>query len=93
MGHILNLIVQAFLFVKDDEEQMMESYDKEDESGEEIDEKRQKERANSIRAKMDVISKIHNLIVHIRASPNRTKEFEKYTKKSIPLDNRTRWNS
>ena len=90
MGHILNLIVQAFLFVKDDEEQMMESYDKEDESGEEIDEKRQKERANSIRAKMGVMGKIHNLVVHIRAPPNRTKEFEKYTKKSIPLDNRTR---
>lgn len=93
MGHILNLIVQAFLFTNDSEERQMESYDKEDELGEELDDKRQKERANSIRAKMGVMGKVHNLVVHIRASPHRTKEFEALSGKSIPLDNRTRWNS
>ena len=71
----------------------MESYDKEDESGEELDDKRQKERANSIRAKMGVMGKIHNLVIHIRASPNRTNEFEALFGRSIPLDNRIRWNS
>jgi hypothetical protein len=93
MGHILNLIVKAFLFTNDSEEQLMESYDKEDESGEELDNKRQKERANSIRAKMGVMGKIHNLVIHIRASPNRTNEFKALSERLIPLDNRTRWNS
>jgi hypothetical protein len=93
MGHVLNLIVKAFLFTNDSEEQMMESYDREDASGEELDNKGQRERANSIRAKMGVMGKIHNLVIHIRASPNRTKEFEALSGKSIPLDNRTRWNS
>lgn len=71
----------------------MELYDKEDESGEELDNKNQKERANSIRAKMGVMGKIHNLVVHIRASSNRLNEFEAITGSSIPLDNRMRWNS
>jgi hypothetical protein len=93
MGHILNLVVQAFLFTDNSKEQLMELYDKEDKSGEELDSKNQKERANSIRAKIDVMGKIHNLVVHIRASPNRTNKFEAITGRSIPLDNRTRWNS
>jgi hypothetical protein len=93
MGHILNLVVQAFLFTNNSEEQLMELYDKEDESGEELDSKSQKERANPIRAKMGVMGKIHNLVVHIRASTNRMNEFEAITGRSIPLDNRTRWNS
>ena len=36
MGHVLNFIVKAFLFSNDSEEQLMESYDREDESGEEL---------------------------------------------------------
>jgi hypothetical protein len=94
IGHILNLIVKAFLFANEGEEQLMESYDKEDElGGEEPDDKRCKERATSIRSKMGVMGKIHNIVVHIRSSPNRTKAFEAMAKKSIPLGNRTRWNS
>lgn len=89
MGHVLNLVVKAFLFTDDSEEQMMESYDREDGSGQPLDYKGQKERANSIRAKMGVMGKVHNLVIHIRASPNRTKEFEALAGKSIPLDNRT----
>ena len=42
---------------------------------------------------MGVMGKIHNLVIHIRASPNCTNEFEALSGKSIPLDNRTRWNS
>ena len=56
IGHILNLVVQAFLFTNNSEEQLIELYDKEDESGEELDNKNQKERANSIRAKIGVKS-------------------------------------
>jgi hypothetical protein len=93
MGHILNLIVQAFLFLNDSQEQEMESYDQEDRSAEELDEKSQKERANAIRQRMGVMGKVHNIVVYIRASPNRTNEFEQAAGKLIPLDNRTRWNS
>ena len=93
MGHVLNLIIKAFLFADEREEQVMESYDREDESGEEPDDKRRKERAISIRNRMGAMGKIHNVVVHIRASPNRTNEFEAIAGKSIPLDNRTRWNS
>jgi hypothetical protein len=93
MGHILNLVVQAFLFTNDEQEQEMESYDQEERMGEELDEKRQKERANRIRSRMGVMGKVHNIVVNIRASPNRTKEFETLAGRSIPLDNRTRWNS
>jgi len=61
--------------------------------GEELDNKRQKERANSIRAKMGVIGKIYNLIIYIRASPNRINEFKELSGKLIPLGNCIRWNS
>ena len=71
----------------------MESYNREDELGEELDNKRQKERANLIRAKMGVIGKIYNLIIYIRASPNRMNEFKELSGKSIPLGNHIRWNS
>jgi hypothetical protein len=71
----------------------MELYNKEDESGEELDDKHQKEKANSIKVKMGVLGKIHNLVIYICASPNCTNEFEALSRKSIPLDNCTRWNS
>ena len=93
IGHILNLIVKAFLFADDSEEQLMESYDREDGLGEEPDDKRRKERANSIRARMGVMGKVHNIVVHIRALPNRTNQFKEMAGRSIPLGNRTRWNS
>ena len=71
----------------------MEAYNRRDKSGEELDDKSRKEGVNSIRMKMGVIGKIHNIVVHIRASPNYTNEFEAIAGKSIPLDNCTRWNS
>ena len=39
------------------------------------------------------LGKLHNIIVHIRSSPNRIKEFLTSASNMIPLDNRTRWNS
>ncbi len=38
-GHILNLIVQAYLSNNDQDEEEMDSYDKEDELGRNLDEK------------------------------------------------------
>ena len=93
VGHILNLIVQAFLFQTEEEEHFMAMYDQEDQNNDEPDEVQQKERASSIRTKMGVLGKVHNIVVHIRASPQRTAEFTKEAGRTIPLNNRTRWNS
>ena len=71
----------------------MELYNREDELKEELDNKRQKERANLIGVKMGVIGKIYNLVVYIRALPNYTNKFKALSGKLIPLDNCTRWNS
>jgi len=92
-GHILNLVVQAFLFETDTGEDIIVSYDQEDQNTEEVDEKKQKERATEIRTKMGVLGKVHNIVVHIRASPLRMTEFKQEAERTIPLDNRTRWNS
>ena len=71
----------------------MRSYDKEDEEGVELGEKEKKDRANNIRNRMGVMGKLHNIVVHSRASGGRMKELVKLINRSIPLDNRTRWNS
>ena len=39
------------------------------------------------------LGKVHNLIVHIRASEARYNEFKTLAGRSVPLDNDTRWNS
>lgn len=39
------------------------------------------------------LKKLHNIIVHIRASPARFREFTTLASRAIPLDNSTRWNS
>ena len=65
----------------------MESYNKEDRLEKELDEKRQKERANSIRIKIGIIGKVYNIVVYICASPNCINTFKKAARKLIPLDN------
>jgi hypothetical protein len=42
---------------------------------------------------MGPMGKLHNHVVHIRSSANRTTWFVERAGKMIPLDNRTRWNS
>jgi hypothetical protein len=126
-GHIINLIVQAFLFSSKKDEKLMDSYDKDDDKVEEeddedeqvdeeeivrrapqqtirkkkkkeeepelSDEKRKRERGRTIRTIMGPMGKLHNHIVHIRSSANRTTWFVERAGKMVPLDNRTRWNS
>ncbi|EED13962.1 conserved hypothetical protein [Talaromyces stipitatus ATCC 10500] len=120
-GHVINLIVQAFLFSSKKDEKLMELYDKEDEEqeGEEAEEealqsiplpakskdrRRKKneeigwellpdENGRNIRDIMGPMGKLHNNVVHIRKSANRTTWFKDRAGKIIPLDNRTRWNS
>lgn len=92
-GHIFNLVVQAYLFNNEEEEEEMASYDKEEFLDIQRDKKQIRERQNKIRTQMGAMGKLHNLIVHIRGSANRTREFVENAGRRVPLDNRTRWNS
>jgi hypothetical protein len=95
LGHILNLIVQQFLFPKEETEinKILASYETEEEQEGEDTEKKKKERGQKIRTYLGSLGKLHNIVVHIRSSPGRTAEFVENAKRRIPLDNRTRWNS
>jgi hypothetical protein len=92
IGHIINLIVQAFLFTSISVEDL-ETYDRGDQEGgvepSPIEQQTTKEKFRS----MGPLGKLHNITVFIRSSANRTQEFVKEAGKRIPLDNRTRWNS
>jgi hypothetical protein len=70
----------------------MASYDKDELSNERPDEKEAKERRSRIRAQIGAMGKLHNIVIHIRASAGRTTEFVISASRRIPLDNRTRWN-
>jgi hypothetical protein len=93
MGHMINLVVQAFLFPNKDELVELETYDDQEELDKEIEEQSRAERKSKIRTILGPLGKLHNIVVHIRSSPQRTAAFEKEAGRRIPLDNRTRWNS
>jgi hypothetical protein len=67
----------------------LESYDNQDQRGEKED---KEERRVKFRL-MGPLSKMHNIVVHIRGSTARITEFLELAGRRIPLDNRTRWNS
>ena len=89
VGHVINLAVQAFLFHSLIEMEELASYDEKEAIGEEGNEV---EKQNTFR-QMGPLGKLHNIVVHIRGSAGRTKEFKDLAGRMIPLDNRTRWNS
>jgi hypothetical protein len=91
LGHVLNLVVQAFLFSDVAEEERMLSYDEYDVR--EMTEKEKKDSETYMRNKMGVMGKLHTLVVHTRSSPNRAQEFIALAGRSVPMSNRTRWNS
>src|SRR5271170_1994853 len=91
-GHIINLAVQAFLFQNTVNLEQITSYEFNDERGKEISEGEKKGEKEVFRT-MGSLRKLHNIVVYIRSSPTRTKEFEGFAQRRIPLDNRTRWNS
>jgi hypothetical protein len=89
LGHIINLIVQAFLFSDIVSQEELESYDGQDADGELSEQE-------AIRVKFRLLGplgKAHNIVVHIRSSTARLEEFVGYAGRQIPMDNRTRWNS
>lgn len=91
LGHLINLFVQAFMFSGTSSALSTEELVTADE------EELQGQPPSVIRAaKMRIIGsigKLHNVVVHIRGSGQRTKEFLDQARRMIPLDNRTRWNS
>ena len=88
-GHIVHLAVEAFLFQDLIQEDELMSYDIEDERGLQVD---LNSRSSQFRA-LGALGKLHNIVVHTRSSPGRTKDFLTLAQRRIPLDNRTRWNS
>jgi hypothetical protein len=89
IGHIINLIVQAFLFtglVKIDE---LESYDEQEKNGQLLFDEAKKLQFRLL----GPLGKGHNIVVYIRSSAGRTAEWKELAGRMIPMDNRTRWNS
>jgi hypothetical protein len=89
IGHIINLVVQAFLFAEVMDLEELASYDLENEDGELTDEEAKRARFRLL----GPLGKGHNIVVHIGGSPARTDVFRKLAGRLIPMDNRTRWNS
>jgi hypothetical protein len=89
IGHIINLVVQAFLFTDLVNMDELESYDEAEVDGELIDEEVKKAKFRLL----GPLGKAHNIVVYIRSSGGRADYFRKLAGRMIPMDNRTRWNS
>jgi hypothetical protein len=69
---------------------------KELESYNELEEKGELKDTEEVKQKfwlLGPLGKLHNIIVDICSSANRTTEFLAVATRMVPLDNRTRWNS
>ncbi|PTD02498.1 hypothetical protein FCULG_00012869 [Fusarium culmorum] len=95
-GHVVNLCVQAFLFM-DSKEAVLEvcrQIEEMDQASFNIDMmqgwKKRKERGWS---QLGPLGKLHNTAIHIRANDYRYNLFRRRAGKVLGLDNDTRWNS
>jgi hypothetical protein len=89
LGHIINLIVQAFLFTGVINVEDLKLYDEQNKLG-------AFDNIEAIRIQfrlMGPLGQAHNIVVHIRRSTERTEEFRTLAERMIPMDNRIRWNS
>jgi hypothetical protein len=107
LGHMINLIVNAFLSNKEICEETEEddlwvtitvtSYEEAHQEKEKEKEKGKKaSRKKQTSTKLEPISaltKLHGIAVHIRNSSGHAKEFRRLAGRLIPQDNATRWNS
>lgn len=71
---------------------MLTAYERPREEEEEEDEYTARIQAQEIdiREELGPLGKLHNIVVYIRSSPQRTAEFVSLAERRIPLDNRTR---
>ncbi|KAF4334808.1 ribonuclease H [Fusarium beomiforme] len=95
-GHIVNLAVQAFLFIdsKEAAREALEHIEDTDESafGTDFSERIKPQRAQGWR-RLEPLGKVHNISIHMRENDYRWNEFKKRAGRSLGLDNDTRWNS
>jgi hypothetical protein len=89
IGYIINLVVQAFLFINVMVMSELESYDDQDKNGDVTDEEARRARFRLL----GLLGQGHNIVAHIRGSPARTKVFKELAGRMILIDNRMRWNS
>jgi hypothetical protein len=76
-----------------DELAWIESYEEAEENDfDGVSEQKRKEYEAKFRT-FGVLGKLHNVVIHIRRSPQHIKQFKQRAGRRVPLDNRTRWNS
>jgi hypothetical protein len=86
IGHIINLIIQAFLFSGVVKMEELESYNEQEQIEGPMDNE-----ARRIQFRLlGPLGKGHNIVVHIRGSPGRIAKFRQLTGRIVPMDNRTR---
>lgn len=95
-GHVINLAVQAFLFMdsKEAARAALEQIEGDDETAFTADfaQRVKAQRALGWR-RLGPLGKIHNISVHMRENDYRWNLFKKRAGRSLGLDNDTRWNS
>ncbi|KAF4311338.1 hypothetical protein GTA08_BOTSDO13153 [Botryosphaeria dothidea] len=95
-GHVVNLIVQAFLFMHSQEavEAACKQIEKLDEASYDMDmiEAWRRNRGLGWR-EMGSLGKVHNIAIHMRANDYRYNMFKRRAGRVLGLDNDTRWNS
>ncbi|KJZ67979.1 hypothetical protein HIM_12633 [Hirsutella minnesotensis 3608] len=95
-GHVINLAVQAFLFMDSNEaaRAALEQIESDDEIafGADFAQRVKAQRALGWR-RLGPLGKIHNISVHMRENDYRWNLFKKRAGRSLGLDNDTRWNS
>ncbi|KAJ2972747.1 hypothetical protein NQ176_g6977 [Zarea fungicola] len=95
-GHVINLAVQAFLFMdsKEAARAALRQIECDDETafGTDFASRVKAQRALGWR-RLGPLGKIHNISVHMRTSDFRWAQFKKRAGRSLGLDNDTRWNS
>jgi hypothetical protein len=89
IGHIINLIIQAFLFADVIGVEELESYNSQDETIELAD----KEVIRTKFRLLEPLGQVYNIIIYIRGSPGYIVAFKALVKRLILMDNCTRWNS
>jgi hypothetical protein len=95
-GHVINLAVQAFLFMDSKEavKAGLEQIEQGDEvaSGSDFIEGFKAHRALGWR-RLGPLGKVHNTVIHMRENDYRWNLFKKHAGRVLALDNDTRWNS
>jgi len=95
-GHVINLTVQAFLFMDSKEavQAALEQIEEDDEAafGTDFTDGFNAQKVLGWR-KLGPLGKVHNTSIHMRANDYRWNLFKKRAGKALGLDNDTRWNS